>query len=69
MTPLEFDRVQRGDADIEILFAEGDHGDGISFEEKGGMQEALAHAFYPEKGGDVHFNNKKHWTSGEETGK
>ncbi len=46
-------------ADIEMLFATDDHGDDDPFDGAGGV---LAHAYYPEYGGDVHYDDDETWT-------
>ncbi|XP_044752543.1 macrophage metalloelastase-like [Coccinella septempunctata] len=45
--------------DIDIAFVKGKHGDDTSFEGPGGI---LAHAFFPQFGGDVHFDDSETWT-------
>ena len=45
-------------ADIEILFAHKDHGDGQAFD---GPDGTLAHAFYPFYGGDIHLDANELW--------
>jgi len=45
--------------DIEIRFENYYHGDEDSFDGPGGV---VAHAFFPEFGGDAHFDNGENWT-------
>ena len=45
--------------DIELRFENYYHGDEDSFDGPGGH---VAHAFYPQFGGDAHFDNKEYWT-------
>ena len=56
---LSFIRNQYGAVDIEIRFESYYHGDEDSFDGPGGV---VAHAFFPEFGGDAHFDNGEDWT-------
>nr|XP_022345774.1 matrix metalloproteinase-19-like [Crassostrea virginica] len=59
VSPLRFEETSE-DADINILFAKGDHGDGTynAFDGKGGV---LGHAYFPTSGG-THFDDDEAWT-------
>ncbi|KAM3837840.1 matrix metalloproteinase-18-like [Vipera latastei] len=60
VTPLSFRKVFRP-ADIEILFAYGEHGDNYPFDRQG---DVLAHAYFPGPGigGDAHFDEAEIWS-------
>ncbi|XP_053312480.1 matrilysin-like [Spea bombifrons] len=62
VTPLKFRMVTRGQADIFIRFAKGNHGDFNPFD---GPGNTLAHAFAPGTGigGDAHFDDAEKWTN------
>lgn len=54
-----FDGKYKLQVDIEIRFESGDHGDYDPFDGRGGT---LAHARFPDGGGDVHFDDDEVWT-------
>jgi len=56
---LKFIRRSSGSVNIEIRFEDYYHGDEDSFDGPGGV---VAHAFFPEFGGDAHFDNGENWT-------
>lgn len=59
VTPLKFIKMDYGRADLDIRFVRRSHGDGNPFDGKG---RTLAHAFFPQYGGDAHFDEEEEWT-------
>ncbi|RZC35149.1 Peptidase M10 domain containing protein [Asbolus verrucosus] len=55
----------KGNADIEIKFETAKHNDEKPFDGAGG---AFAHAFFPNHGGDVHFDASEGWTTNTKDG-
>ena len=67
VTRLEFNKVgPQDEVDIRIRYEKFYHGDNFPFDGFGG---SLAHAFFPEFGGDVHFDDNELWTTGTYHGK
>ena len=65
VTDLTFHQKRFGSVQIEIKFAEAQHGDADPFDGVGGT---LAHAFFPVYGGDAHFDKSEKWTMNTEAG-
>ncbi|KAL8561335.1 hypothetical protein ACOMHN_040413 [Nucella lapillus] len=59
VTPLTFTHTRYGPVDLDIKFARRDHGDNNPFDGRG---RTLAHAFFPQWGGDAHFDEEEIWT-------
>ena len=58
-TGLTFEPLASGSVHIEIRFEKYEHGDGDPFDGPGGT---LAHAYFPQYGGDVHVDDTEYWT-------
>ena len=65
VTELTFDRKESGSVNIEIRFEKYEHGDGDPFDGAGGT---LAHAYFPQFGGDVHVDDTEYWSIDEYKG-
>ena len=59
VTPLKFTQREYGEVDLDVKFARRSHGDGNPFDGRG---RTLAHAFFPQWGGDAHFDEEESWT-------
>ncbi|XP_046638016.1 uncharacterized protein LOC124316241 isoform X1 [Daphnia pulicaria] len=62
VTPLTFTFVETGNVDIEIRFESGAHSDSRNHDAFDGQGKILAHAFFPQSGGDAHFDEAETWT-------
>lgn len=65
VAPINFVVKKEGRVHIDIRFASGDHGDGDAFD---GPGNTLAHAYFPQYGGDAHFDDQEYWTIDSYTG-
>lgn len=59
VAPIDFIVKREGKVHIDIRFASGEHGDGDAFD---GPGNTLAHAYFPQYGGDAHFDDQEYWT-------
>ncbi|XP_022253215.1 50 kDa hatching enzyme-like, partial [Limulus polyphemus] len=60
-TSLNFLPKKSGRVHIDVMFEMGEHGDGDPFD---GPGKTLAHAFFPQYGGDAHFDDEEKWSIG-----
>uniref|UniRef100_A0A5S6QCT6 ZnMc domain-containing protein n=1 Tax=Trichuris muris TaxID=70415 RepID=A0A5S6QCT6_TRIMR len=58
---LRFKKAPFRMANIDIAFVRRTHGDGEPFDGRGGI---LAHAFFPQYGGSIHFDDDEAWNPG-----
>ncbi|XP_055346282.1 stromelysin-3-like [Paramacrobiotus metropolitanus] len=58
---LTFTKSNGGNVHIDVRFAKFEHGDGDPFD---GPGKTLAHAYFPQYGGDAHFDESESWTTG-----
>ena len=65
VTPLHFTQKYSGSVDLDVKFVRGAHGDGNAFDGRG---RTLAHAFFPQWGGDAHFDDEEVWTIAQSSG-
>ncbi|XP_070212983.1 matrix metalloproteinase-16-like [Littorina saxatilis] len=65
VTPLKFAQQSYGDPDLDVRFVRRSHGDGNPFDGRG---RTLAHAFFPQWGGDAHFDEEEAWTIAKSSG-
>ena len=61
-TDLKFSKRDSGSIHIDIRFEKYEHEDGDPFDGPGGT---LAHAYFPQYGGDVHVDDTEYWTINE----
>ncbi|XP_023326173.1 matrix metalloproteinase-24 [Eurytemora carolleeae] len=59
VTSLRFQLRDSDPVHIDIKFVKGEHGDGDPFDGPGGT---LAHAYFPQYGGDMHVDDTEYWT-------